>query len=273
LWARTRIEDLMAQDYNGAQTGNLKEDLRETVTQMGLDYRLMTQFTSFVAVEEITITEGGTPRRVEVPVEMPEGVSRRGVFGDKDEESADKLQLAANAPMPIAQPMQSIGGAGGGAKEVVTIAPRPEPQKTTKGRGKGGAGGGIGYGTGRGAGVGLGGGDLPTVKADGAPTPAERERAQMLSKLHPVVAAVVERLKNKTQPTASEAKFVRNDKAGIQLYLADKSPETLAQLKKLGFEVIAEPQSAKMVIGRIALDKLEELAKLKAVVYVAPMSN
>src|SRR5262249_845159 len=116
----------------------------------------------------------------------------------------------------------------------------------------------------------VGGGDY---KADGSLTPAERERAQLLSKMHPAVAAVVERLKNKTQPTAGEAKFVRNDKAEIQLYLADKSPETLAQLKKLGFEVIAEPKSAKMLIGRIAIDKLEELAKLKAVVYVAPMSN
>src|SRR5262249_34705022 len=104
LWARTRIEDLMSQDYNGAQMGAMRADLRETVTQMGLDYRLMTQFTSFVAVEEMTITDGGTPRRVEVPVEMPEGVSRKGVFGDADEES----KLAVDTLKQPAAPKELI---------------------------------------------------------------------------------------------------------------------------------------------------------------------
>jgi biopolymer transport protein ExbB/TolQ len=35
---------------------------------------LMTQFTSFVAVEEMTVTEGGKSRRVEVMLETPEGM-------------------------------------------------------------------------------------------------------------------------------------------------------------------------------------------------------
>ena len=43
----------------------------------------MTQFTSFVAVEESVVTEGGKPRRIEVPVEMPHGMSYEGVFGAK----------------------------------------------------------------------------------------------------------------------------------------------------------------------------------------------
>ena len=42
----------------------------------------MTQFTSFVAVEEMTVTTDVHPRRVEVPVKMPDGVSYRGVFGE-----------------------------------------------------------------------------------------------------------------------------------------------------------------------------------------------
>ncbi|HYI93048.1 MAG TPA: VIT domain-containing protein [Bryobacteraceae bacterium] len=71
LWARTKI-DTLAHELN----------TREEITQLGLNYRLMTQFTSFVAVEESIVTEGGKPRRVEVPVEMPEGVSYQGVFGE-----------------------------------------------------------------------------------------------------------------------------------------------------------------------------------------------
>ncbi|MBO0724316.1 MAG: MotA/TolQ/ExbB proton channel family protein, partial [Blastocatellia bacterium] len=81
LWARTRIDDLMSQDYEGMQNGDAKPDVREAITQLGLEYRLMTQFTSFFAVEEMNVTDGGRPRRIEVPVEMPEGVSYKGALG------------------------------------------------------------------------------------------------------------------------------------------------------------------------------------------------
>src|SRR5438105_3317248 len=61
LWARTRVDDLMSQDFNGAQRGAMKEDVKQSIVQLGLDYRLMTQFTSFVAVEEMIVTDGGQP--------------------------------------------------------------------------------------------------------------------------------------------------------------------------------------------------------------------
>jgi len=44
----------------------------------------MTQFTSFVAVEERVTNEGGKPKTIQVPVERPEGVSYEGVFGTAD---------------------------------------------------------------------------------------------------------------------------------------------------------------------------------------------
>src|SRR5262249_50714414 len=79
--ARRRIDDLMAQDWLGIQRGAMDPKLKEQITQLGLDYRLMTQFTSFVAVEDKVVTKNGQPERVEVPVEMPEGVSHEHVFG------------------------------------------------------------------------------------------------------------------------------------------------------------------------------------------------
>ncbi len=81
LWARARIDDLMSQNYAGIQNDDPQPDLREAIIQLGLEYRLMTQFTSFVAVEEMIVTDGGQPRRIDVPVEIPEGVSRAGGFG------------------------------------------------------------------------------------------------------------------------------------------------------------------------------------------------
>ncbi|MGZ8844243.1 MAG: VIT and vWA domain-containing protein, partial [Pyrinomonadaceae bacterium] len=82
LWARTRVDDLMSQDFNGAQRGTMKDDVKQSIIQLGLDYRLMTQFTSFVAVEEMIVTDGGQPRRIDVPVEVPEGVNRAAIFGE-----------------------------------------------------------------------------------------------------------------------------------------------------------------------------------------------
>ena len=58
LWARRRIDDLMGEDWMGAQTGHPRSEMREAVTRLGLEYNLMTQFTSFVAVEETVVTEG-----------------------------------------------------------------------------------------------------------------------------------------------------------------------------------------------------------------------
>ncbi|MCD9185544.1 MAG: marine proteobacterial sortase target protein [Pyrinomonadaceae bacterium] len=102
LWARTRIDDLTKQDYQ-----NTKPEIKEQITSLGIEYRLMTQFTSFVAVEERVVTDGGQPRKIEVPVELPEGVSREGIFGDLDEddyEKADRKAIgrgsAAYLPMP-----------------------------------------------------------------------------------------------------------------------------------------------------------------------------
>ncbi|MEP7273447.1 MAG: VIT and VWA domain-containing protein, partial [Acidobacteriota bacterium] len=84
LWARARIDDLMSRDYAQLQNSEAPIETKEAITQIGIDYRLMTQFTSFVAVEEMIITDGGKPRRVQVPVEMPEGVSHSGVFGSEN---------------------------------------------------------------------------------------------------------------------------------------------------------------------------------------------
>ena len=119
LWARTKIADLMAQDYNGVQQGNPKPAVRKAITQLGLDFRLMTQFTSFVAVEELIITEGGQPRRVEVPVELPDGVSYEGIFGEEEKRQPG---FRSRAKRPAAKMSKSFLG-GVVAQEAYSSAP------------------------------------------------------------------------------------------------------------------------------------------------------
>ncbi|HEX3092214.1 MAG TPA: VIT domain-containing protein [Candidatus Angelobacter sp.] len=79
IWARHKVEDLMSQDWNGIQSGNSK--YKAQIVQVGLEHSLATQFTSFVAVEERTVVSDGKPVKVEVPVELPEGVSPLAVPG------------------------------------------------------------------------------------------------------------------------------------------------------------------------------------------------
>ncbi len=71
-------------------------------------------------------------------------------------------------------------------------------------------------------------------------------------------------------PGPDEARFVHNGKAEVQVWLIDKSPETINTLKGLGFEVVLDPKSAKLIIGRVPLKKLEALVRLKSVRYVTP---
>ena len=107
LWARTRIDDLTKLDYAGVQNRTAKPEIADTITNLGLEFRLLTAYTSFVAVEERIVTDGGVPRRIEVPVEMPEGVSRAGIFGEDDETNYGRKQKmyapmkAVNRPNPV----------------------------------------------------------------------------------------------------------------------------------------------------------------------------
>jgi Ca-activated chloride channel family protein len=69
LWARRRVDELMGQ-YNAVTQGDPdQKQHQDEITQLGLDFRLMTQFTSFVAVDDVMFTGSGDPVRVAVPVQ------------------------------------------------------------------------------------------------------------------------------------------------------------------------------------------------------------
>src|SRR5882672_175225 len=137
LWARSRIDDLMGQDYNGVQQGAMKPELKETITNLGLEYRLMTQFTSFVAVEEMIVTDGGLPRRIDVPVEVPEGVNRDAIDGADKTGGPTGLFTTYNSTT-LARGNVSFGSSSG--------APGGTAKRKTGGKaqGAGGGGGGVG---------------------------------------------------------------------------------------------------------------------------------
>ena len=89
-------------------------------------------------------------------------------------------------------------------------------------------------------------------------------------KLSPALAALAARAKAGTAPTLDDLRFLRDGKVTVRLWLDDASDAALAQLKALGFEVTAKPDAARVVIGRIAVARLDALSQLACVRYVEP---
>jgi Ca-activated chloride channel family protein len=267
LWARNRIDDLMRQDYAGMQRGEMKPDLQETITNLGLEYRLMTQFTSFVAVQEMIVTDGGQPRRIDVPIELPEGVSRAALPDDGDVNYSVGF-LRKSATNDATKPLG-----------------RTEARRARAGTGAGGGGG-------RGVGAGIlarPSGTLSASPPSPSPvrglisdpseplkplTPADKRRRELQTKVHPAIMAIIDRLKNNSAaPSTDEGKFVRYGKAEVQIWLDEKTPAVLASLKSLGFETVFDAKGSKLIIGRLPIEKLEKLVELKSVRYVSPQRS
>ena len=101
LWAREKIEELQAQDYQGAQNGNPDAKIKEQIVQTALDHHLMSQWTSFVAVEQKVVNPGGANAKNDVPVETPDGVD---------------YQKATGLPAPTANPSLRYGLSSNGAR-------------------------------------------------------------------------------------------------------------------------------------------------------------
>ncbi len=180
LWGRSRIKDLMNQMVSGETKVGV-----EAVTDTALTYQLLSQYTAFVAVSDdvrVNPTEGSVS--VQVPVEMPEGISYQGIFGSAastmmsiryDDEVPTFLQPRRSprreAPMSPPPPMaampsfEEIESSTGERKRAKKEAYRPFP----------------GVGSGSGPGVGSGSG-IPS-----APRDAELEDLKAkLSEIAPV---------------------------------------------------------------------------------------
>ncbi|HKU74751.1 MAG TPA: VIT domain-containing protein [Pyrinomonadaceae bacterium] len=258
LWARARVDNLMTEDFAGAQSGNMRADLKDTITQIGIEYRLMTQFTSFVAVEEMIVTDGGQPRRIDVPVEVPQGM--------KDSEEVRESSKT------LSRKFASVAVSASAGKNKMIVS-----QGVISGSGRN-----MGVGSGAGVGVGTGAAVGPQTQSANEPPPVvrmdsigvftdQKDANDLRPKLHRSLFAVVEKLQRKeVLSAADEHGFIRNGKAEVQVWLTDKSSVSLAKLKELGFEVVLDSRTSNLIIGRLPVEKIEMLARLSFVKYVSP---
>ena len=149
LWARAAIESLERRQWDGEVP-----KIKEHITALGLDYRLVTAYTSFVAVDRSKKVGNGKTRTVVQPVEAPEGV-----------DPTMAAPAAALATTLSGQGMAVGHGAGG---------------LGFKGTGQGGGGIGMGRVVGYGrveTGGGAGAGKASNKIAESAPRPVVRSAA------------------------------------------------------------------------------------------------
>ncbi|NIA14545.1 MAG: VWA domain-containing protein [Nitrospiraceae bacterium] len=269
LWARARIGWLMARDWAGAQRGDQAPNLKDAITQLGLDFGLMTQYTSFVAVEQRVITEGGRPKTIDVPVEMPDGVSYDGIFGENAREQLSALGYLSGAPAA-----KMTSRARGGAQPVLGLqfkgtprnapasvsAPLPElsptPQRT----------------------VAL---DMAEPASDGARVSAEtvgelesKEESDTLKdtltqqKLDPSLWNLAGKLTNGNYSNGPVK--VRNGWIEVVIRLTDDSDKALKALEAAGVKVISHAGSGKKVLARVRVAGLARIAALSTVARIEP---
>ena len=239
FWARKKIDDVMSQDWIGLQNGSMKPELQKEITQLGLDYRLMTQFTSFVAVEERVVTKDGKPVRVEVPVEMPEGVSYEGVFGEGQTQSVavnglTMFSMLQVAPGATAKNRAKAGG-GFGAGAVGGIPGPTSPPPT----------------------------GVPRARPEQLHADARAMRAALESKLQPDLLKVLDCWKKRGTGCA----HLNAGKIELQIFLKDDSASVIDQIKALGFE--QSSTKSKNLKGSLPIEKLEALAQIAEVKFVS----
>jgi hypothetical protein len=107
LWARAKVDRLMSEDYTGAQNGAVNKELKDEIVETALAHHIMTQYTSFVAVDEKTVVKNGKLQTITVPVEMPDGVSREAIFG---ETPAGQMQAGMASSMAKSKRAGYFGG-------------------------------------------------------------------------------------------------------------------------------------------------------------------
>ncbi len=118
LWAREMVNEVARSDYLAMQRGDGKSKAAQQITRLGVAFGIMTQYTSFVAVENRVVNIGGKQRTIRVPVEMADGVSYEGIFGRPRRKSHFTTPEIARSIMNIqlggSNSRAGNGGQGGG---------------------------------------------------------------------------------------------------------------------------------------------------------------
>lgn len=235
LWARRAVEDLTRRDWM-AQARQSQEQRNETVkaiTDIGLKYGIMTAYTSFVAVEQKVVNVGGKQRRIDVPVEMTDGVT----FGDKAGDKAE-MRLGRTRSGVVGGGGAGFGGGGYGGASASPGKAMPQSQTAL--------------------GTKVVQGDFSGTVMENLAELGELNRGIKAGRIDPMV---------KVDKTLHKAK----GKVEVQVFVDKLDADTVKALQKAGLTVADQDKNLKVVFGEIDAAKLKELAKVEAVVTIKPL--
>lgn len=249
IWARRKVEDYMSQDWAGVQRGESAH--KAEIIKVGLEHSLATQYTSFVAVETKTVVQEGKPVRVEVPVELPEGVSPLAVPGEKFMAQNWLARSAGNSNFALAAPSPgssySVATVEVTAASPVIEANSAQVTHTFEGVLLHGPGGGTGGSSG------IAATDEPKEKAPESKLSPELRAAYRCS----VSKAVGKACANSLNGTLK-----------VRVSLRTAGPGIAQKLASAGFKIEGGAGST-TVIGSIDAARLGDLAKIAEVLSVA----
>jgi len=276
VWARAKVDRLMSEDWMGAQSGSVNKELKDEIVKVALDHHIMTQYTSFVAVEEKVVNQGGTLRTITVPVELPEGVSRETTLAEADaaapmqtraaggggngfyRAARRKVAYKAGYPMPSPAPLAGAPSASLGMSMASVPKPMSQPFSAAGPRTQ--------------ASETKVSGRLfephkeaskQELRQNQAEAARDEEKSDVsndkkdASKLSPLLQQV---MNSKNKAHNSPISIDQDGKLQIEIELTNVSADNLNELKKLGFVLVR--QNKNTVIGKLSPDKLKAIARL-----------
>lgn len=113
LWARRRIHELMARDF-----GKLDDSTKSEITGIGLNFGLVTEFTSYVAVDRTRVVNAsGSVKTLVQPAPTPEGVDHSAAVGSGGASQPVAMARSSNdsAPARSRPDRRRYSGGGGGS--------------------------------------------------------------------------------------------------------------------------------------------------------------
>ncbi len=235
LWARAKIEDLMNRDLKGIQQGNPDKEIKQMIINLGLKFKLMTQYTSFVAVEEKVVNKDGKLVTVPVPVEMPDGVSHEGVFGEDKEEASSANQPKMNFYSTTAKYPSTSAPIGGAKAEKRRVSGR--------------------------------------ISRDEYDRRVVNEKP--VEKLNENLKGLAEKVEKEGTDGNLKLETFEVKSGNIELILTAThiSDKVLAKLKEMGFTVNTYSKEQKVIRGIVSVKKLEDLAKLDFILKIDPVPS
>lgn len=274
MWARAKVDRLMAEDWQGAQSGSVNGELKEEIVKTALEHHIMTQYTSFVAVEEKQVTKNGKTVTVPVNVEMPDGVSRAATLGEESElnylapstaygasggggmggparsfkrRSHSKSAQFYNAPQqlqivnasPVVRDFRESAGASSGpigpAAEMSILAPSVPSSK-------------------------------PASSYNGISLPKERSKKEdVATKFDGAITAFLSALSSNPSAAASGVEL-KKGLISVKVTVKPMSKNVRTQLEAIGFNV--KRTDSTTFTGTISVSKLKLLADLAAVTRI-----